>query len=135
MSKKGERIDRQLHAYAALCERCAVCWWPRWKPKFGKVICLHHIVGRRGLDYNDHRNLIGVCEECHETYHSGGHRDSDGNKKDLTLGHILTAKREEDGDLDIRFLARLMRRVGLREDPKPLPDWVKQEREHHVHKG
>ena len=129
ISKKRERISRQLQAYADLCERCAVCYWPRSRAKFGTRICLHHIVGRRGLDPHDHRNLLAICEECHETFHSGGHRDGDGNKKDLTLGHILTAKREEDGDLDLPFLAKLMRRVGLREDPKPLPAWVKQERE------
>jgi hypothetical protein len=46
------------------------------------------------------------------------------------LGHILTAKLEEDGEemFDLVFLAKLLRRAGLKEDPKPLPDWVAEER-------
>ena len=83
---------------------------------------LHHIVGRRGIEQHHHRNLICVCNECHYGYHSGGSRS-------LDLGHILTAKLDEDGELDIPFLAKLMSRAGLREDPKPLPDWTKEERD------
>jgi dolichyl-phosphate-mannose--protein O-mannosyl transferase len=63
-----------------------------------------------------------VCNECHYGYHSGG-------SKSLTLGQILQAKEDEDGEVDIPFLASLMGRVGLREDKKPLPDWAIQERE------
>lgn len=83
---------------------------------------LHHIVGRRGIDYHHPRNLICVCDECHLGYHSGG-------QKTLNLGHILRAKEDEDGEVDLEFLAGLMRRVGLREDPQPLPRWVLEERE------
>lgn len=63
-----------------------------------------------------------VCDECHHGYHSGG-------AKTLSLGHILQAKLEEDGEVDLEFLAKLMGRKGLREDPTPLPDWVLKERE------
>jgi hypothetical protein len=42
---------------------------------------------------------------------------------------MLTAKKEEDGEVDLVFLAKLLRRVGLREDPAPLPNWVHEERE------
>jgi hypothetical protein len=65
--------------------------------------------------------LLPICEECHALYHSGGSRP-------LSLGHILTAKLEEDGELDIPFLCSLMRRHGLREDPLPMPPWVHDER-------
>jgi len=38
---------------------------------------------------------------------------------------------EEDGEemFDLAFLAKLLRRAGLKEDPKPLPQWVLEERE------
>jgi hypothetical protein len=47
---------------------------------------------------------------------------------------MLEAKRQEDGDemLDLRFLAKLLGRVGLKEDPKPLPQWVLLERAKNV---
>lgn len=123
-SKKSDRIRRQLEAYAFMSERCAVCWFPKFVKKWGKTICLHHIVGRRGLDPHDHRNLLPVCEECHRLHHDGD------SKRELTLGHILTAKLQEDGEemFDPEFLAKLLRRAGLKEDPKPLPAWVAEER-------
>jgi hypothetical protein len=62
-----------------------------------------------------------VCNECHYGYHSGG-------QKSLSLGQILRAKEDEDGEVDIPFLAKLMGRVGLREDPTDLPQWALEER-------
>lgn len=131
MSKKRQRIDRQLEAYAFLAERCAICFWPKYVKGWRRDCCLHHLVGRRGLDCHDHRNLLMVCTTCHEIYH--GQASVKG--KDLTLGHMLEAKRQEDGEVDIPFLAKLMRRVGLREDPMPLPGWVLREREENYAKG
>jgi hypothetical protein len=123
MSKKLDRIRRQLEAYVQLCERCCVCRWPKYRP--GRRMELHHIVGRRrGMDAHDHRNLCLLCRDCHEGFHAGG-------KKNLTLGNILFAKKEEDGEemLDLSFLAWLLGRVGLKEDPTPLPEWAIEERE------
>lgn len=88
---------------------------------------LHHIVGRRGHDPHHHRNLILVCNECHHGYHSGG-------QKSLTLGQILKAKQDEDGEVDTVFLAKLMRRVGLKEDPCELPEWALEERKNNAGK-
>jgi hypothetical protein len=125
MAKKRDRIHRQLEAYAFLCERCAVCHWPKYQKAFGRDIQLHHVVGRRGgLDAHDHRNLLAVCGRCHEDYHQGH------SQRPLTLGHLLTAKLEEDGEelFDLAFLAKLLHRTGLKEDPKPLPQWVHEER-------
>lgn len=114
------KADRKwLEVYAIQSERCAVCWHPKYAK--GKRLELHHIVGRRGKDPHHHRNLLMVCNECHAAYHSGG-------SQPLTLGHILQAKLEEDGEVDVPFLASLMGRVGLREDPTPLPDWVQEAR-------
>lgn len=76
------------------------------------------------MDAHDHRNLCLLCRDCHEGFHAGG-------KKNLTLGNILFAKKEEDGEemLDLSFLAWLLGRVGLKEDPTPLPEWAIEERE------
>jgi hypothetical protein len=52
----------------------------------------------------------------------------------LTLGQILQAKEEEDGEVDIPFLASLCGKVGLREDPLPLPEWAIHEREINANK-
>jgi hypothetical protein len=119
MSKLKERNKRTLEAYAIQSIRCAVCWWRKFRP--GRTCELHHIVGRRGKDPHNHRNILMVCNECHTGYHSGG-------QKSLSIGQILQAKLEEDGEVDVPFLAKLMGRVGLREDPMPLPDWALEER-------
>lgn len=119
MSKKSERYRQHLEAYALSSVRCAVCWWRKYRP--GRRCELHHIVGRRGQDCHHHRNLILVCNECHYGYHSGG-------QKSLTIGQILRAKEDEDGELDLPFLAKLIGRVGLREDPTDLPQWALDER-------
>jgi hypothetical protein len=119
MKSKAEKDRKWLEVYAIQSERCAVCYWRKYRP--GRRLELHHLVGRRGRDPHHHRNLILVCDQCHYGYHSGG-------KKSLTMGHILTAKQEEDGDVDIPFLAGLMGKKGLRHDPEPLPEWVAEER-------
>jgi hypothetical protein len=68
-----------------------------------------------------------VCDECHYGYHSGG-------AKSLSLGQILQAKEDEDGEVDITFLAKLMGRVGLKEGPSPLPQWATDERKNNAGK-
>lgn len=120
MSKQKERNRKMLEAYAIQSLRCAVCWWRKFRP--GRRCELHHIVGRRGKDPHHHRNIVMVCNECHYGYHSGG-------QKSLSLGHILQAKQDEDGEVDIPFLASLCGKVGLREDPTALPEWAMKERE------
>jgi hypothetical protein len=82
---------------------------------------LHHIQGRRGENYHDHRNLVMLCNECHFGFHSGG-------KKNLDICQIMTAKDEEDGTLDEQYLASLRHKVGMPCDPQPLPEWAIQER-------
>ena len=119
MSKAKDRSRQNLEVYAFNSMRCAVCWWRKYRP--GRACELHHIVGRRGKDPHHHRNLLMVCNECHYGYHSGG-------KKSLSLGQILKAKEDEDGEIDVPFLASLMGRKGLREDPLPLPSWAIEER-------
>ena len=50
--------------------------------------------------------------------------DSVATGRSLELGHVLTAKEEEDGHVDLVFLAGLRNRVSPKQDPMPLPDWV-----------
>lgn len=120
-SRTGIAAARKLMAsYAEAHDRCAVCWWRKFRP--GKRLELHHIAHRNGANPHDHRNLILLCADDHYGYHSGG-------KRNLTLGQILTAKRDEDGDVDVVFLASLRRRKSLSADLEPLPEWALQERE------
>ncbi len=113
------RRSKQLEEYALSHDRCAVCWWRKYRP--GRRLEIHHIQGRRGTDPHDHRNLILLCDLDHFGFHSGGQRTID-------LAHILTAKAEEDGEVDVAFLAGLRRRKALPCDPAPLPEWALEER-------
>ena len=111
--------SEQLAAYRDSHSRCAVCYstGKYWNDRLE----IHHIVGRYKKELgHDRRNLLILCRDCHAGYHSGGGRT-------LSLGHVLQAKSEEDG-LDIAFLASLKNRVGLSEDPAPLPLWATEAR-------
>ena len=129
-SKKSDRIRRQLEAYALMSERCACCWFPRHVKAWGREAHLHHLVGRRGgMDAHDHRNLLVVCARCHSDFHDGH------SERPLTLGMMLEIKRQEDGDemFDLPFLAKLLGRAALKEDPATeLPQWIVEERERNV---
>lgn len=121
MPAKTAKDRRLLEEFAAGIVRCAVCHWRMYRP--GRAIHIHHIVGRRGKTPHDHRNLIGLCQLCHlDSVHTCG------GERGLSLGHVLQAKQDEDGEVDLTFLASLLRRVGLKEDPKPLPGWCLEER-------
>jgi len=123
-SKKSERIVRRVQEYVDLCERCLVCYWPKYVKSWERVLEVHHLCGRRGgMDCWDARNLALICRRCHSDFHNGH------SQRPLTLGHLLTCKKEEDGEVDLKFLASLLRRAGLKEEPLPLPDWVTKERE------
>jgi hypothetical protein len=108
-----------LEEYRLTHDRCAVCHsrGESWNDKLE----IHHIVGRYKKELgHDERNLLVLCRDCHYGYHSGGGCS-------LTLGHILQAKAEL-GELDYSFLAALKNRVGLSEDPEPLPLWAEEAR-------
>lgn len=113
MSKTKARVLLELFAFSRT--KCAVCWLRKYSP--GGTHEIHHIVGRRGGSPHDHRNLVLLCRACHYGFHSGG-------KRSLSLGQVLEAKREEAGEVDVEFLAGLLKRTGLREDPLPLPQWA-----------
>ncbi len=118
-SKAKLRSKRMLAVYAEQSVRCAVCYWRKHRP--GRECHLHHIVGRRGSDPHHHRNIIMLCARDHDRYHSD-------LKFPLSLGQILQAKQDEDGEVDLVFLSSLLGRRGLRESLLPLPGWAIEER-------
>jgi hypothetical protein len=90
---------------------------------------VHHIYGRFGGDRaHDHRNLLLCCRDCHTAFHAGG-------VKSLTLGQMLTAKEQEDGVVDVEFLASLKGRKGLLASCERLPQWVQLERKERAQDG
>ena len=117
MSKKRDKNDTRLLEYRMAHDQCAVCYsrGKSWNDKLE----IHHIVGRY-RDYDDERNLLVLCRDCHTGYHSGG-------SCSLSLGHILQAKHELL-ELDLAFLASLRARAALSEDCEPLPKWAEQAR-------
>jgi hypothetical protein len=78
---------------------------------------LHHLVGRYGKEHNEHRNLIMLCNICHWSFHNLVPPPFD----TLKAGHLLTAKLEEDGEVDTEFLAGLRRRKHLGYEPEEIP--------------
>lgn len=113
--------NQQLEEYRLTHDRCAVCY-SKGKA-WNETLEIHHIIAGRhgGKDVHDPRGLILLCRSCHTGVHSGGGCD-------LSLGHVLQAKQEEDGFVDVEFLAGLRKRAGLKEDPTPLPLWAEEAR-------
>ena len=118
MKKKSTTLTSSIAEYAAAHDRCAVCYsrGQSWNDQLE----IHHIQGRYKHGETE-ANYLCLCRDCHTLYHSGG-------TNSLSLGHILQAKQEEDGSVDVVFLAGLRGRVGLREDPTPLPLWATEAR-------
>jgi len=119
MPAKSQEVLDSMEAYRLLHPRCAMCYWDG---RGYAPLEVHHIVGRRGKGCHHEKNLLVLCRCCHDFYHSTPGPNT------LTLGHMLTAKLEEDGEVDVAYLAALKNRVGLHEDPLPLPDWVEADR-------
>jgi len=69
----------------------------------------HHIVHRRGDEYDDARNLAAVCWFCHKRIHDGETVAMDGRRLPAwKLEDVLRAKRRHDPDnYDPEFLDRL----------------------------
>lgn len=111
-----------LSAYAENHHRCAVCWWPRHRP--GRWLEIHHIAGRVLKGHHNHKNLLMLCNRCHDAVHI----QLAAPYNTLTRGCILTAKREEDGRVYLKFLAQLRGRQWLGYDPEPIPEVFLQER-------
>ena len=79
---------------------------------------IHHLAGRRGSQPHDHRNLILLCNTCHHAVHNKVPAPFD----TLTPACILKAKEEEDGSVDLTYLAKCRRKKHLGYDPEPIPE-------------
>ena len=76
------------------------------------------------MDYWDARNLGLICRRCHSDHHQGH------SERPLPLSVVLLCKEQEDGEVDLAFLAKLRNRAALKEDPATeLPQWIIEERE------
>jgi hypothetical protein len=90
---------------------------------------IHHLVGGRGRKH-DRRNLLSLCQQCHEVLHLGPKLTG---LPDLNKGILLTCKQETDPDFfDPEFLASLLRKRWLGYDPEPVPQWYLDERQRNV---
>ena len=115
----GEKAEEGLTKgeYMLLHPRCAVCHWPaeRW----GRRLELHHIVGGAGRkDLPCGSNWASLCSRCHHALHAAripGYPD-------LTKGAVLTAKIEQDGEVDTAKLAALKHRKCLPYDQCEIPE-------------
>lgn len=114
-----EELAEPWPQYLALHPRCSVCWWPKDRP--GRWLERHHIQGRRRTGVHDIRNSTVLCNECHGGFHRGGSRS-------LELGHVLEAKLQECGSVDLEYLAWLRGKARTSLGLAPLPEWAAQER-------
>lgn len=123
MARKAQD-KKLLQEYAESHDRCAICHFRKYRP--GRHMELHHVVGRYGKNPHDHRNLIMLCNTCHWSIHNLVPPPFDG----LSNSHILSAKQEEDGEVDLEYLASCRRRKHLGYDPEPIPQAYLDERIH-----
>lgn len=123
MARKAQD-KKLLQEYAESHDRCAICHFRKYRP--GRNMEIHHVVGRYGKTPHDHRNLILLCNTCHWAIHNLVPPPFDG----LSNSHILTAKQEEDGEVDLEYLASCRRRKHLGYDPEPIPQAYLDERVH-----
>jgi hypothetical protein len=110
-----EQARRLLASYAESHDRCAICHFRKYRP--GRRMEIHHIVGRFGPTPHNHRGLVMLCNTCHHAVHNRVPPPFDGLKN----AHVLTAKEEEDGEVDLVYLAGCRRKKHLGYDPEPIP--------------
>jgi hypothetical protein len=98
----------ELSLFAETYPFCAVCW------SRTDALHIHHLQQGAGR-VHDRRNLLRLCQWCHEGLHFGG-------KHDITKGMCLTAKREvDDAHYDPEFLASLRHKRHLGYGPERYP--------------
>lgn len=111
--------QNDLRQYRESHFRCCVCHWPERRP--GRRLEVHHVQGRRRTGRFDPRNLCLLCNIDHDGFHRGG-------KRHLTLGQVLQAKHDEDGVVDLNYLAWLRGKASTALELQPLPPWALAER-------
>lgn len=111
--------EAAIDQYRQSHNRCAVCHWPRSRP--GRWLELHHLMGRFRRGTYEIENVVMLCMDDHRGYHDGGSRS-------LSLGQILTAKRDEDGHVDLELLSWLRGKKASALSLEALPGWAIDER-------
>jgi hypothetical protein len=102
-SKRTKRSKAGQQAITAFRKRWPRCWFcgaPSSAP--------HHIVFRRGVVFDDQRNLAAVCEDCHSRIH-GITIVTVLNIRllPIPLETVLRVKLHNDPPLDLPFLRML----------------------------
>jgi hypothetical protein len=126
LTMDGSELDRLMgnssepgltpQDYMLLHQRCAICHWPA--ERSGRTLECHHIIGgagRKNLPCGT--NFCSLCGRCHHYLHHVTEKHGG-----IPPGAILTAKAEEDGEVDVDKLAALKRRKALPYDAAPIPD-------------
>lgn len=109
--------------YMLLHERCAICHWPA--RRVGRWLELHHIVGGNGRK-NLTINYLATCNRCHHAIHN-----TLPEYGTIPKGAVLSAKLEEDGEVDLPGLAALVRRKSLPYEPCDIPEKFLKDRASH----
>jgi hypothetical protein len=107
--KATNRSKEGQQAITAFRKRWPRCWFCG-----AKASAPHHIVFRRGVVFDDQRNLAAVCEDCHSRIHgitivthNGERWDLLGRLLPIPLETVLRVKKERDPPLDLPFLREL----------------------------
>jgi hypothetical protein len=105
--------DSRLDSYISEHGRCAICHWPLGRP--GRHLEVHHIVGGPGR-FDTPENWCLTCSRCHHAIHNRLPHYGE-----IPKGAVLTAKAEEDGEVDVQALAALKHRKALPYDQCDIP--------------
>ena len=113
MKRRPTRRSKQgKQAISEFRSRWYRCWFCG-----AKASAPHHIVFRRGLVYDDQRNLASVCLDCHSRIHGiTVVRHTGGRMLPITLETVLETKRTRDPEhWDLDFLRELDGRLNYGE--------------------
>jgi 5-methylcytosine-specific restriction endonuclease McrA len=109
--KATNRSKEGQQAITAFRKRWPCCWFCG-----AKSSAPHHIVFRRGVVFDDQRNLAAVCEDCHSRIHDITIVKHNGKRfLPIPLETVLRVKRERDPPLDLPFLRELSGRLNFGE--------------------
>ncbi len=87
--------------WAIVHDKCQVCGRNEQQIKrdseFPNLLQTHHLIGGAGRS-DEPCNFLRLCPRCHEVYHGFRVKRNGTYWPNLTMGMLLTAKREADGD-------------------------------------
>jgi hypothetical protein len=101
--KATKRNKEGQQAITYFRKRFPRCWFCG-----AKASAPHHIVFRRGVVFDDQRNLAAVCQDCHSRIHDIPIVTVLNIRLlPIPLETVLRVKRERDPPLDLPFLREL----------------------------